>query len=174
MGQKANPTGNRLGIIRGWDSAWFGGKHYAEKLIEDERIRKYLNARLQKSSIARIVIERTQKLVTVTIHSARPGIIIGKGGSEVDKLKEELKKINSSFTNLSMDVMGRSFDGTEKKMLPNSTVMELKMGTMTIFKQVFNGTSGYQQQGPQKKDLDEEETKEMKDEKGTVKLPALR
>ena len=95
MGQKANPIGNRLGIIRGWDSAWFGGKHYAEKLIEDESIRKYLNARLQKSSIARIVIERTQKLVTVTIHTARPGIIIGKGGQEVDKLKEELKKITN-------------------------------------------------------------------------------
>ncbi len=95
MGQKANPIGNRLGIIRGWDSAWFGGKNYAEKLIEDENIRKYLNARLQKSSIARIVIERTQKLVTVTIHTARPGIIIGKGGQEVDKLKEELKKITN-------------------------------------------------------------------------------
>src|ERR1035437_1581311 len=95
MGQKANPIGNRLGIIRGWDSAWYGGKHYAEKLIEDETIRKYLIARVQKSSISRIVIERTQKLVTVTIHTARPGIIIGKGGSEVDKLKEELKKITS-------------------------------------------------------------------------------
>ena len=93
MGQKANPIGQRLGIIRGWDSAWFGGKHYADKLFEDENIRKYLNARLQKSSISRIVIERTQKLVTVTIHTARPGIIIGKGGQEVDKLKEELKKI---------------------------------------------------------------------------------
>ena len=80
--------------------------------------------------------------------------------------KEELKKTNSSLTILSMDVVGRSFDGTEKKMLPNSTAMELKMGTMTIFKQVFNGTSGYQQRGPQKKDLDEEETKELKDEKG--------
>ena len=95
MGQKANPIGARLGIIRGWDSAWFGGKHYADKLFEDENIRKYLNARLQKSSIARIVIERTQKLVTVTIHTARPGIIIGKGGQEVDKLKEELKKITN-------------------------------------------------------------------------------
>ena len=93
MGQKANPIGNRLGIIRGWDSAWFGGKNYAEKLVEDESIRNYLKARLQKSSISRIVIERTQKLVTVTIHTARPGIIIGKGGQEVDKLKEELKKI---------------------------------------------------------------------------------
>lgn len=93
MGQKANPIGNRLGIIRGWDSAWFGGSHYADKLFEDERIRKYIQARLQKSSISRVVIERTQKLVIVTIHTARPGIIIGKGGSEVDKLKEELKKI---------------------------------------------------------------------------------
>ncbi|HEY4798895.1 MAG TPA: 30S ribosomal protein S3 [Bacteroidia bacterium] len=93
MGQKANPIGNRLGIIRGWDSAWFGGRHYAEKLIEDEGIRNYLKARLPKSSMSRIVIERTQKLVTVTIHTARPGIIIGKGGKEVDKLKEELKKI---------------------------------------------------------------------------------
>lgn len=93
MGQKANPIGNRLGIIRGWDSAWFGGKNYSDKLIEDEQVRNYLKARLQKSSISRIVIERTQKLVTVTIHTARPGVIIGKGGQEVDKLKEELKKI---------------------------------------------------------------------------------
>ena len=93
MGQKANPIGNSLGIIRGWDSAWFGGRNYADKLIEDERIRNYLKARLPKSSMSRIVIERTQKLVTVTIHTARPGIIIGKGGQEVDKLKEELKKI---------------------------------------------------------------------------------
>jgi small subunit ribosomal protein S3 len=93
MGQKANPIGNRLGIIRGWDSAWYGGKNYADKLFEDERIRNYLKARLPKSSISRVVIERTQKLVTVTIHTARPGVIIGKGGQEVDKLKEELKKI---------------------------------------------------------------------------------
>lgn len=94
MGQKTNPIGNRLGIIRGWDSAWYGGKSYTEKLVEDDKIRKYLHVRLIKSSISRIVIERTQKqLVTVTIHTARPGVIIGKGGSEVDKLKEELKKI---------------------------------------------------------------------------------
>ena len=93
MGQKANPIGLRLGIIRGWDSNWFGGKHYADKLVEDEQIRDYLMARLAKGSISKIVIERTLKLVTVTIHTARPGIIIGKGGKEVDKLKEELKKI---------------------------------------------------------------------------------
>ena len=93
MGQKTNPISNRLGIIRGWDSNWFGGKNYGEKILEDTKIRKYLNARLAKASISRIVIERTLKLITITVHTARPGIIIGKGGQEVDKLKEELKKI---------------------------------------------------------------------------------
>ena len=93
MGQKTNPIANRLGIIHGWDSNWYGGKNFAGKLVEDDQIRKYLNARLSKAGISKIVIERTLKLVTVTIHTARPGIIIGKGGQEVDKLKEELKKI---------------------------------------------------------------------------------
>ncbi len=93
MGQKTNPIGIRLGIIKGWDSNWYGGKDYSEKLVEDEKIRGYLKARLAKGSISKIVIERTLKLVTVTINTARPGIIIGKGGKEVDKLKEELKKL---------------------------------------------------------------------------------
>ncbi len=93
MGQKCNPIGNRLGIIRGWDSNWYGGKTTAEKLVEDERIRQYLHARISKGGISRIVIERTLNRITVTIHTSRPGIIIGKGGGEVDKLKEELKKI---------------------------------------------------------------------------------
>jgi len=93
MGQKVNPISNRLGIIRGWDSNWFGGKDYGDKLLEDSKLRKYLNARLAKASVSRIVIERTLKLVTITVYTARPGIIIGKGGQEVDKLKEELKKI---------------------------------------------------------------------------------
>ena len=93
MGQKVNPISNRLGIVRGWDSNWYGGKNFGEALLEDSKIRKYLNARLAKASISRIVIERTLKLVTITVCTARPGIIIGKGGQEVDKLKEELKKI---------------------------------------------------------------------------------
>ena len=93
MGQKVNPIANRLGIIKGWDSNWFGGKDFSEKLVEDVKIRKYLNVRLAKASISKIIIERTLKLVTVTISTARPGIIIGKGGQEVDKLKEELKKL---------------------------------------------------------------------------------
>lgn len=92
MGQKVNPIANRLGIIRGWDSNWYGGKDFSSKLVEDAKIREYLNARLAKASISKIIIERTLKLVTVTISTARPGIIIGKGGQEVDKLKEELKK----------------------------------------------------------------------------------
>ena len=93
MGQKVNPISNRLGIIRGWDSNWYGGKNYGDALLEDSKIRKYLNARLAKASVSRIVIERTLKLVTITVCTARPGIIIGKGGSEVDRLKEELKKL---------------------------------------------------------------------------------
>jgi small subunit ribosomal protein S3 len=93
MGQKCNPIGNRLGIIKGWDSNWYGGKNYGDKLLEDDKIRKYVMARLIKGGVSKIVIERTLKLVTVTIHTARPGIVIGKGGQEVDKLKEELKKL---------------------------------------------------------------------------------
>lgn len=95
MGQKTNPIGNRLGYIRGWDSNWYGGKNYTDKIVEDDKIRKYLYARLAKASVSKIVIERTLKLVTITINTARPGVIIGKAGSEVDKLKEELKKITN-------------------------------------------------------------------------------
>jgi small subunit ribosomal protein S3 len=93
MGQKVNPIGNRVGIIKGWDSNWYGGNDFSSKLVEDTRIREYLNARLAKASLSKIVIERTLKLITVTVNTARPGILIGKGGQEVDKLKEELKKI---------------------------------------------------------------------------------
>lgn len=93
MGQKTNPIGNRLGIIKGWDSNWYGGKDYGDRIAEDYKIRRYLEARLSKGGISKIYIERTLKLVTVTITTARPGLIIGKGGSEVDKLKEELKKL---------------------------------------------------------------------------------
>lgn len=93
MGQKTNPIGNRLGIIRGWESNWYGGNDYGDKLAEDDKIRKYVHTRLSNASVSRIIIERTLKLVTVTITTARPGSIIGKGGQKVDELKEELKKI---------------------------------------------------------------------------------
>ncbi|MDE6019062.1 MAG: 30S ribosomal protein S3 [Muribaculaceae bacterium] len=93
MGQKVNPISNRLGVIRGWDSNWFGGKKYGETLLEDSKIRKYLRTRLAKASVSKIIIERTLKMVTVTVCTSRPGMIIGKGGKDVDALKEELKKI---------------------------------------------------------------------------------
>jgi len=93
MGQKTNPIGNRLGIIKGWDSNWYGGKNYGDKIAEDHKIREYIKARLPKANISKVFIERTLKLITVTITTSRPGIIIGKQGSEVDKLKGELAKL---------------------------------------------------------------------------------
>ena len=93
MGQKVNPISNRLGIVRGWESNWFGGKNFGENIVEDRQIREYLNKRLEKASVSRIIIERTLKVITITICTARPGIVIGKGGQDVDKLKEELKNL---------------------------------------------------------------------------------
>jgi small subunit ribosomal protein S3 len=107
MGQKCNPIGNRLGIIKGWDSNWYGGKKFENKLVEDDQIRKYLNARLSKAGISHIYIERTLKLVTVTINTARPGIIIGKAGQEVDKLKEELKKLTGKEVQINISEIKR-------------------------------------------------------------------
>ena len=107
MGQKTNPIGLRLGIIKGWDSNWYGGRKYEAKLVEDDKIRKYLNARLSKAGVSKIIIERTLKLITVTINTARPGIIIGKGGQEVDKLKEELKKITQKEVQINISEIKR-------------------------------------------------------------------
>jgi small subunit ribosomal protein S3 len=97
MGQKVNPVGLRLGLVRGWDSNWFGGKTFPDKLVEDEKIRKYISLRLPnpRSGISKVLIERTLKRITLTIHTARPGVVIGKGGQEVDKIKEELKKLTT-------------------------------------------------------------------------------
>lgn len=107
MGQKVNPISLRLGIVRGWDSNWFGGKNFDAKLIEDVKIRQYLNARLQKAGISKIYIERTLKIVTITINTARPGLIIGKGGQEVDKLKEELKKVTNKEIQINISEIKR-------------------------------------------------------------------
>jgi small subunit ribosomal protein S3 len=93
MGQKVNPIGLRLGIVKGWDSNWYGGKTFADKLVEDEKIRKYVLARIPKGGIAKVIIERTLKRITLTINTARPGVVIGKNGIEVEKVKEELKKL---------------------------------------------------------------------------------
>ena len=105
MGQKTNPIGNRLGFIKGWDSNWFfgGDKSYLERLAEDDKIRNYLSARLRRASISKIIIERQAKNIIITINTAKPGVIIGKGGSEVDKLREELKKLTSNKANNYVD-----------------------------------------------------------------------
>ena len=101
MGQKVNPISNRLGIIRGWDSNWFGERSYPDNIVEDSNIRKYIQMRLDErqagNAVSKVVIERTLKLITVTICTSRPGLIIGKGGQEVDKLKEELKKLTKAY-----------------------------------------------------------------------------
>lgn len=97
MGQKTNPIGNRLGIIRGWESSWYSNKKgFASKLLEDNKTRNYLNARINKGGISKIVIERTFGKLITTIHTSKPGIIIGKGGNEVDRIKEELKKLTNN------------------------------------------------------------------------------
>lgn len=94
MGQKANPRSLRLGYIIGWESNWFSTKKtYAEKLLEDDKIRNYLWARIAKGNVARIVIERLLKRITINIHTSRPGTIIGKSGAEVEQIKKELKKL---------------------------------------------------------------------------------
>mgnify|MGYP003320404775 CR=1 FL=1 len=102
MGQKTNPVGNRLGIIRGWESNWYGGRDFGNMIAEDDKIRNYIFTRLAKASVSRVIIERTLKLVTITITTARPGIIIGKAGQEVDKLKEELKKLSGKDIQLNI------------------------------------------------------------------------
>ena len=93
MGQKTNPIGLRLGINRTWDSVWFDNKNYADRLKEDIILRKYIFNKYATASVSKIEISRTSKKVAVTVHTARPGLVIGKGGSEVDLLKKELKKL---------------------------------------------------------------------------------
>lgn len=107
MGQKVNPISNRLGVIRGWDSNWYGGKKYGDTLLEDSKIRKYLRTRLAKASVSRIIIERTLKMTTVTICTSRPGLIIGKGGKDVDALKEELKKLTDKEVQINIHEIKR-------------------------------------------------------------------
>ena len=93
MGQKTHPVGLRVGIIRGWDSNWYENKSYAAKLKEDERLRSYIRNRLKKAGISRIVIDRTSKNIILTIHTSRPGVVIGKSGKEITQLEQELRKV---------------------------------------------------------------------------------
>ncbi len=124
MGQKVNPIGLRLGIIKGWDSSWYGGKNFADKLVEDEKIRKYVLARLPKGGISKIIIERTLKRITLTINTARPGVVIGKGGAEVDKIKEELKKLTSKDVQINIFEIKRP--EIDAKLVGESIAQQLK------------------------------------------------
>jgi len=158
MGQKANPIGQRLGLIKGWDSNWYGGDNYADKLVEDEKIRQYLMARLKKASVSRIIIERTLKLVTVTINTARFGVIIGRGGSEVDKLREELKKFTGKDVQINIfeikrpeldarlvaDSIARQLEGriSFRRAMKMSVASTMRMGAEGIKVQVSGRLNG--------------------------------
>jgi small subunit ribosomal protein S3 len=109
LGQKTHPIGFRLGIVRDWESNWFGGRKFGEKLKDDMRLRLYIRSRLQRASISMIQIERdpSDKRITVTIHTARPGIVIGRKGAEVDKLKEELKRVTGKEIQLNVNEIKR-------------------------------------------------------------------
>jgi len=124
MGQKVNPTGLRLGIVKGWDSNWYGGQNFSEKLIEDQKIRNYVLARIPKGGISKIIIERTLKRITLTIHTARPGVVIGKGGTEVDKIKEELKKITGKDVQINIFEIKRP--ELDAKLVGESIAQQLK------------------------------------------------
>jgi len=158
MGQKTNPIGNRLGIIRGWESNWYGGQNFGNKLAEDAKIRKYLKVRLSKGSVSRVAIERTLKLVTITIHTARPGIIIGKGGQEVETLKQEIHKITDKEIQINIfevkkpeleatlvaDSIARQIEGriSYKRAIKMSIASTMRMGAEGIKVQISGRLNG--------------------------------
>ena len=158
MGQKTNPIGNRLGLIRGWESNWYGGDNFGEKLSEDAKIRKYLKVRLSKASVSRIAIERTLKLVTVTIHTARPGIIIEKAGQEVETLKNEINKITNKDVQINIfevkrpeleatlvaDSISRQVEGriSYKRAIKMAIASTMRMGAEGIKVQVSGRLNG--------------------------------
>lgn len=158
MGQKTNPIGFRLGIIRGWESNWYGGNNFGDKLAEDAKIRKYLRVRLSKGSVSKIAIERTLKLVTITIHTARPGIIIGKGGQEVETLKQEINKITNKEIQINIfevkkpeleatlvaDSIARQIEGriSYKRAIKMSIASTMRMGAEGIKVQISGRLNG--------------------------------
>ena len=107
MGQKVNPISNRLGVIRGWDSNWSEKGKYPANILEDYKLREYLNVRLAKCSVSRVVIERSLKLITITVCTSRPGLIIGKGGQDVEALKKELNKITDKDVQINVHEVKR-------------------------------------------------------------------
>jgi small subunit ribosomal protein S3 len=107
LGQKTNPTGFRLGIIRGWDSNWFSEENQPSLIIEDEKLREYLHTRLRNGGLSNVIIERTPKRILLTLRTSRPGVIIGKGGEQIELLREELKKITSKEVQINVSEIKR-------------------------------------------------------------------
>ncbi|MCF8242199.1 MAG: 30S ribosomal protein S3 [Melioribacteraceae bacterium] len=107
MGQKTHPIGFRVGVIRGWESNWYESKSYAEKLQEDIKLRSYIRNRLKKAGISRIIIDRTSKNLIITIHTSRPGVVIGKSGKEIAQLEEELKQVSAKEVKVQINEIKR-------------------------------------------------------------------
>lgn len=147
MGQKVNPIGFRLGIVRGWDSNWFDSKQLASKLIEDEKIRNYIDARIAKGGISKVIIERTLKRITLTIQTARPGVVIGKGGAEVDKLKEELKKLTGKDVQINIFEIKRP--ELDAKLVADTIAQQIegRISYRRAMKQAIQGTMRVGAQG---------------------------
>lgn len=147
MGQKVNPVGFRLGIVRGWDSNWFDSKQLASKLIEDEKIRNYIDARIAKGGISKVIIERTLKRITLTIQTARPGVVIGKGGAEVDKLKEELKKLTGKDVQINIFEIKRP--ELDAKLVADTIAQQIegRISYRRAMKQAIQGTMRVGAQG---------------------------
>ena len=148
MGQKTNPIGLRLGVIRGWDSTWYGGKDFSSKLVEDEQIRKYLNARLGKAGLSKIAIERTLKVVIISIYAARPGMIIGKGGSDVEMLKEELKKLTGKDVQINININEIKKPELDAY-IQASTIAKQIEGRVSFRRAIKNAVSGTMRMGAQ-------------------------
>jgi small subunit ribosomal protein S3 len=140
MGQKSNPVGLRLGVIRGWESNWYGGKSFSDKLVEDGKIRTYLFRRITKGGISKIIIERTLKRITLTINTAKPGVVIGKGGTEVDKIKEELKRFTSKDVQINIFEIKRP--ELDAKLVGDSIAQQLeaRISFRRAMKQAISGT----------------------------------
>jgi small subunit ribosomal protein S3 len=107
LGQKTNPIGLRVGLIRGWNSNWYESKSYATKLKEDEKLRSYVRNRLKKAGISKIIIDRTSKNVILNIHTSRPGVVIGKSGKEITQLEEELRQITNKEVKIQISEIKR-------------------------------------------------------------------
>ncbi|MBP3192263.1 30S ribosomal protein S3 [Natronogracilivirga saccharolytica] len=124
MGQKVNPTSLRLGIIRGWDSNWYSEDQIQENLREDEQLRNYLHARLRNGGLSRVIIERTPKRILLTLMTSRPGVIIGKGGEQVELLREELRKVTNKDVQINISEIKRP--ETDANLVAQNIVQQLE------------------------------------------------